>query len=270
MTTVIIPAHDEANYIGPCLTALMASGTPTQVIVVANGCTDDTAARAQAVPVPDGSTLRVIEEPTGGKLNALNVAEAGLVPGIRIYLDADVIVSPGLIGQIAQALATPDARYASGTPIIAPATSRITRAYARFWTTLPFVTQGTPGFGIFAVNPAGRARWGSFPDIISDDTYVRLSFAPSERVRVAATYTWPMTEGFANLVRVRRRQDHGVAEIGARHPGLFRNSDHQPVGIGGTLQRLGRDPLGFAVYAAVSLAVKLPVLTTSDRWARGR
>lgn len=78
---------------------------------------------------------------------------------------------------------TPAARYASGTPRVSPAKSWVTRAYARFWQQLPFASSDAPDFGVFAVKAAGRARWGRFPDIISNDTYVRLLFAPRERGR---------------------------------------------------------------------------------------
>ena len=44
MLSVIIPASNEAGYIGACLTALFASGPlGAEVIVVANGCRDATA-----------------------------------------------------------------------------------------------------------------------------------------------------------------------------------------------------------------------------------
>lgn len=276
LASVIIPAHNEADYIEVCLEALFASDQPAyawsiEVIVVANGCSDDTVARAWAFASKAqerGWPLHVLDLPLGGKMGALNAGDKAAAGATRVYLDADVIVSPALMGQITEALDTTSPRYASGQPVVAPAKSWITRAYARFWQTLPFVQQGTPGFGIFAVNAAGRARWSSFPDIISDDTFVRLQFTPVERIRVDASYSWPMIEGFRNLVRVRRRQNAGVDEIAERFPKLMRNDDKTKVrGMAG---RFLKDPLGFAVYGAVSLAVKSRYAKSSERWARGR
>jgi len=272
--SVILPAHDEAAYLGDCLEALLCSDcTPLEVIVIANACSDATAdvARGFARRVAQrGWRLQVIETPEGGKLNALNLGDGATTGDIRVYLDADVLVSPGLIGQIAGVLAGPTARYACGTPEVSAADSAITRAYARFWVTLPFVTQGAPGFGLFAVNAAGRARWGAFPGIISDDTFVRLNFAPNERVQVAGSYRWPMVEGFANLVRVRRRQNAGVDEIARDFPALLANDGKPVVGLAGLVRRLLRDPFGFVTYGAVGLAVKSPLFTSKSRWARGR
>lgn len=276
--SILLPAHDEAAYIGPCLTALLGSdplpaGWRAEVIVIANGCRDDTATRARGFAdraAARGWSLRVIELDSGGKLGALNRGDAAAQGGVRVYLDADVTVSPPLLGEIVQALDSSAARYASGQPRVAPARSSVTGAYARFWALLPFVRDDVPGFGLFAMNAAGRARWGDWPDIISDDTFARLHFAPSERVRVPAVYDWPMVEGFANLVRVRRRQNQGVAEIAARFPELLENDAKTPVPLRDLLGWLLRDPAGFAVYAAVALAVKSPLFRNRERWARGR
>ncbi|MFD0858027.1 glycosyltransferase [Roseovarius aquimarinus] len=267
--SVILPAHDEAGYIDACLDAVFASdlgGVGMQVIVIANGCTDATARLARAHQAP-GRDLHVIETKTGGKLRALGLGDAAAAHDSRIYLDADVLVAPHLIAQLAQALEGAEPRYASGTPIVAEARSPVTRAYARFWRRLPFMTEGVQGFGIYAVNAAGRARWGEWPEIISDDTFVRLHFAPAERIRVPAHYSWPMVEGWRRLVRVRRRQDRGVAEIATRWPQLLRNDGRRRLGLGGLLGLALRDPAGFCVYGAVSLAVRFP---GPGGWVRGR
>lgn len=275
MLSVIIPANNEAAYIGPCLDALLASDaetSPVEILVVANACADATVARARAraaAAARRGWRLEVIDLEKGGKLNALNVGDATATGGIRAYLDADVTVSPALIAGIAAALDRPDAAYASGKPEIPRPRSWATRAYARIWRRLPFMTDGVPGCGLFAVNAAGRARWGEFPDIIADDVFVRLSFAPHERIGVAAPYQFPLIDGFRRLVRVRRRQNLGVAEVARLYPDLVRNEDKPPLGASGLLRLAAGDPVGFCVYCAVALAVRLPARAPSG-WARGR
>ncbi|MFN3936371.1 MAG: glycosyltransferase [Gemmobacter sp.] len=273
--SVIIPASNEEGWIAACLSALFASdppGVPAQAVVVANGCRDATAAAARALAgkaARVGWQLDVLDLAAGGKPGALNAGDAAATGSIRVYLDADVTVSPRLIRLLVDALACDGKpRYATGRPVVAPARSRVTRAYARFWSRLPFATGRAPGFGLFAVNEAGRARWGAFPAIISDDTFVRLQFAPEEREEVAATYLWPMVEGFGPLVRVRRRQDAGVAEIARRWPDLPLCEGKPPLS-GRALGGLAlRDPVGFAVYAGVSAAVRLS--PGGGGWTRGR
>lgn len=276
LLSVIVPAHNEACYIGDCIAALLASERTSyeaEIIVVANACSDRTveiAVRHAAAAAARGWRFAVIDSPQPGKLAALNRGDAAARGGLRVYLDADVRVSPALLGQIATALDTAEPRYATGTPHVAAARTPLTRAYARFWQRLPFVAHGAPGFGLFAVNAAGRNRWGSFPDIISDDTFVRLSFAPEERLRLPAEYSWPMVEGFTNLVRVRRRQDDGVFEIGRRFPHLLVNDGTPGLGAAGLLRCALRDPAGFAAYAAVKLVVRTPFARSRQHWVRGR
>ena len=271
--SVIVPAHNEADYIGACLAALFASertGLAQEAIVVANGCTDATArvvrgyeAQARAA----GWRLMVIDSAEGGKPLALTLGDAAARGDILVYLDADVLVSPPLIRALADALAGEGPRYASGTPVVSRSPSAITRAYARIWTRLPFLAVGAPGFGLFAMSRAGRARWGDWPRIIADDTFARLNFAPGERAQVSETYEWPLVEGFRSLVRVRRRQDAGNREVAQKFPALRANDDVWRLGNGGALRLFLRDPLGMAVYAAVKFAVRLP---GADGWVRGR
>lgn len=274
--SIIVPAHDEAACIDACLSALLLSDrvpVPAEIVVVANGCRDDTAARARAHAVTAaarGWRLQVIETPQGDKMNALNLGDRAARHGNRIYLDADVVVDPGLLPELTELLATDAPRLASGRPRVAPARSAFTRAYARFWTRLPFFALAVPGFGLFAVNAPGRARWRRFPAIISDDTFVRLHFAPSERIAASAGYAWPMVEGFRNLVRVRRRQDAGVREIARLYPALMANDDKTRPGPAAILRLALRDPTGLAAYAAVALAVRTPLFRSRSPWARGR
>ena len=273
--SVIVPASNEAGYIGACLGALFAADDPAgvdvEVIVVANGCHDATADIARGF-APEalrrGWRFDVLERAEGGKSGALNAGDAAAWGEMRAYVDADVRVSPPLLAQIAAALDRERPVLASGRAEIAPARSRVTRAYGRFWQSLPFHAVAAPAFGLFAVNAPGRARWGAFPQIISDDSFARLHFAPDERIAVTATYDWPLPEGFARLVRVRRRQDAGVAEIARRYPALAANEDKVRVGAAGLARRALADPAGFAVYAAVALAVR--TLPGRGGWARGR
>ncbi|MES2432285.1 MAG: glycosyltransferase [Pseudomonadota bacterium] len=269
--SVIIPASNEAGYIGACLTDLFASGpVNAECIVVANGCRDATAKVAQGYATrakAAGWQLEVLDLSQGGKPNALNAGDQIAKAAMRAYLDADVIVSPDLMTELIAALSVDHPRYATGTAHIPRAKSAVTRAYARFWQRLPFAQSPAPGYGLFAVNAAGRARWSDFPGIISDDTFVRLQFEPKERVQVPASYEWPMIEGFAALTKVRRRQDAGVAEIDRLYPGLLAREAKVPLTKQRLLALALRDPIGFATYAAVSLAVRLK---RGQGWSRGR
>lgn len=270
--SVLIPAHNEAGLIGACLRALFASDPVpggAEVIVVANGCRDATAPEAEACRAEAGEwALTVLDLAQGGKPGALNAGEAAARGAVLAYLDADVVVSPALMGQIAAALDRAEAGYASGQVVIPTPAQGFSRTYAGFYRQVPFFHHGLPGCGFFAMNRAGRERWGNWPKIISDDTFARLNFTPEERIALPAPYLWPIVEGVGALVRVRRRQDAGVAEIARRYPDLLVNDDLRPGGPGWVLRAAARAPLGFLAYVAVALMVRLR--RGGGDWARGR
>jgi glycosyltransferase involved in cell wall biosynthesis len=275
LMTVIIPANNEEALIGPCLTAVLASDPAPfeiEIIVVANGCTDQTVAIARTfadIAHRRGWGMTVLDLPEGGKLNALNAGDRVARGEMRAYLDADVTVSPALLAQLCTSLDRPAPTYASGTLRIVAPGGWVTRAYARLWARVPFMRAGVPGCGLFAVNGPGRARWAAFPAIIADDAFVRLQFSPAERISVPATYEWPIAPDFSSLVRVRRRQDRGVKEIAAQFPDLAVNDDKAPLGLWGFLDLAVRDPAGFAVYMAVAIAVR-SCQGDGQAWSRSR
>lgn len=70
MTAIIIPAHNEVAVIERTLTALLdQAGPDDEVIVVCNGCSDDTAAVARRF----AERVTVLETEVPSKTNALNL-----------------------------------------------------------------------------------------------------------------------------------------------------------------------------------------------------
>ena len=274
--SVLIPASNEEDLIGSCLDAVLKSvwskPTRVQVIVISNGSVDRTLDAALSVTDAISANnwdLLVLERTEGSKLAALNAGDRVARSCNRVYLDADVEISPHLLNSIYIALNTQEARYASGSLKIARPRNWVTRAYARVYQKVPFMQHGVPGAGLFAVNAAGRLRWDAFPDIISDDTFVRLCFRPNERVGVNGSYSWPLVEGWRYLVRVRKRQYAGVDDIKKLFAHLLEYDDKPSFQLGDKLRLAIKDPVGFAVYAGVALAVRMS-RGDNAAWSRGR
>ncbi|GGA29665.1 glycosyltransferase [Neptunicoccus cionae] len=272
--SIIIAANNEEDYIGPCLDAVLAQDPEAgvlEVIVAANACTDRTEDIVTGyLPrfTARGWQLTCLHLDPPGKVGALNAGDRAAIGAMRAYLDADVICDPALIGQLRAALSSERPLYATGTLVVTPARSWITRAYAKFWQQLPFVKGGAVGAGLFAVNGAGRALWGDFPEVISDDTFVRLNFPPDQRIEVPAAYHWPMIEGWFGLVKVRRRQDAGVREIYDLYPHLAANEAKVGLGRKELVSLALRYPVSFAVYVGVALNVRARPAPAG--WTRGR
>jgi len=182
MTSVVIAAHNEAAVIGRCLDALLTDPTagPLDIVVAANGCTDDTAAHAARRP-----GVQVLELAAASKPAALNAADAVAQHFPRIYLDADIVLPPGSIRALADALAQPPALATmpardfdlSGRPLAVRAFYAINRH-------LPVYRTALFGRGVIALSAEGRARFANFPDLTADDLFLDGLFEPEEKQQV--------------------------------------------------------------------------------------
>ena len=88
MISVIIPAQNEARSIGRGLASLLDGlvDDELQIVVVCNGCTDDTAEIARRF----GPPVEVVETPVASKSAALRRGEEIATGFPRFYVDADV------------------------------------------------------------------------------------------------------------------------------------------------------------------------------------
>ncbi|GIF20119.1 glycosyltransferase involved in cell wall biosynthesis [Actinoplanes tereljensis] len=164
---VIVPAHDEQALLPACLNALRAVGA--RLIVVADGCTDDTALVAAA----GGADVVTIEERNVGRARAAGVAEA--LRGGALWLattDADSRVPPNwLEWQLGHARAGAD--LVAGTVEVddwsgwpGPMPSRYERRYRE-------LVAGARHGHIHGANLGFRASAylaaGGFPELPSDE-----------------------------------------------------------------------------------------------------
>lgn len=220
--SVIIPAHNEGEVIERGLRSILADARPGEfdIIVVCNGCRDDTAARARAF----GPAVRVIETDVPSKTNALNLGDAASSVFPRIYMDADVVMSTESLRNLARPLQ--EGRVLGAAPAVntvfkSDAEWRV-RAYYDFWMALPFVQEGMMAAGCYALSEAGRQRFGAFPDVISDDGFVRLHFTSDERIEVADSVSTVVAPSrWADLVRIKTRSRLGTYQLQERYAALY-------------------------------------------------
>jgi glycosyltransferase involved in cell wall biosynthesis len=179
---VVIAAHNESAVIGRCLDALhpILDDGRVQIIVACNGCVDDTAAVARA-----RAGVVVVELPTASKAAALRAGDRIAVPGPRIYLDADVVMSATAALAVMDALGRGDALTAR-PPIHFDSSGA--RWPVRSWYSvrvrLPSIRAALWGAGTYALSEEGRARFGEFPDIVSDDLFIDSLFSERETLIV--------------------------------------------------------------------------------------
>ncbi|MEZ0447902.1 glycosyltransferase family 2 protein [Cellulomonas sp. ICMP 17802] len=211
MTSIVIPAHNEASSIGANLDALLAGAVhgEFEIVVVANGCTDTTAAvaRARGVAVID------LAEP--GKAGALDAGDAATSSYPRVYLDADIMTDAHTLREVCSAF-RPGSDSSGAVLAAAPGRHLVltgrpwaVRSYYAIQSRLPAARNGLYGRGMIALSDAGRQRFGTFPRLIADDLYLDSLFSSDEKrilSSVSTTVETPMRtrDLVRRLARVRR------------------------------------------------------------------
>lgn len=207
--SVVIPAHNEAAVIERCLGALLAGfeADEVDVVVVCNGCTDDTAARARR----SGTAVRVVELERGHKPTALRAGDRLATAMPRLYLDADVILPSAAARRVLERLASGD--VAAARPRLAYDSRRSSapvRSYFRARSRVPAVLNALWGAGVYGVSAEGRARFDEFPDVVADDLWIDHMFARDEIEIVdcePVVVTVPRRS--SDLLRILRRANRG-------------------------------------------------------------
>lgn len=223
MVSVIVPAHNEERVIGRCLSTMLSEthNGDLEVIVVCNGCTDKTAEIVRDF----GDPVTVIETVQKSKTVALNLGDAAARSFPRFYVDADVEVSWTSIQSTARVLDR-GPWLAASPKIEIDVTDRpwLVRAFCRIWTMLPYFDRSRIGSGIYAISEAGRMRFETFPDIVSDDGFARLIFSPDERTCLPdCSFRTTPPRTLRSIVRIKTRSHKGNLELKHRFPELQAN-----------------------------------------------
>lgn len=218
---VIIPAHDEASTLSACLLSLLRQDFEgvIRLIISDNGSSDGTlelACNWAARFALAGHEAWVLHLPYGNKCAALNAADAAAEDLPRIYLDADVeLKSVNCVSEVVSTFSN-DSRILMCCPRlqIAEPETFVTRHWGRVWTNLPWVCNDAIGGGFYAVSAEGRNRWGRFPDLLSEDSFVQAQFRRHERrVLEDCHFQIRLPDGLRDLLKVRTRQLSGNRQL---------------------------------------------------------
>ncbi len=260
--SVIVPAYNEGPNITRLLTTLTGSRRHSnlEVIVVCNGCTDDTYERASAF------ADRVIVEDLrkASKIAALNRGDELAHTFPRVYLDADILIDLATVEGYLAAFKR-SGLPCGGVSIDFDVRSRpyAVRAFYTVWALMPYqsLESRSVGAGFYALSEAGRQRFGRFPDVIADDEFIKGLFRVAERFRpqqFRAVVQAP--HDFLSLVRIKSRSYAGVRQL--TRMGLYQFP--QRLSSRSQLLRLLRNPrtsIATVVYLGVQTAARIHART---------
>lgn len=254
--SIIIPAYNEESCISTTLNAL-TKGMKTgefEIIVVCNGCQDNTAAAARSAC----ELARVLETHVASKTNALNIGIKEATCDTIVFLDADIKTSAASVRLLLRSLAFTNRDLAYGKAIFSTRKcSAPVKSFYKAWRLNPYFDGGKVG-GFFAVSKLGLSTLGEFPHLTNDDEYVRRKLAVASVYVPAATYTVEPPRTLSSLIKVRSRVYRGNQELSSLQIQVANNQ--QRANGRRFLRRLANNPSAWAgafVFALVATAAHL-------------
>lgn len=212
--SVVVPAHNEAAVLGRLLEALRPGGF--DIVVVANGCTDDTAGTARSF----GPAVTVVETPVASKHHALRLGDEHARHYPRVYVDGDVVIDADGIRALAAELDKPAILAAAPErELVVSGRPLPVRWYFRVWEQLPSVRTGLYGRGVIAVGEEGHRRIAELPEAMGDDLAASVVFAPEARSVVPGAVVRVHTpRATADLIKRRVRSLTTTAQMSTIQP----------------------------------------------------
>ena len=190
--TIIVPAYNEAEYLGDCLASIFAEidrspdRDEIEVLVIDNASTDETCEVAQRFPA-----ARVVCEPQKGLTRArqkgLNEARGNALA----FVDADTRMPPGWINRVLQTFETDPAAVCVSGPYIYYDASFMQRVFVKlYWIILAKCAYWMTGYmaigGNFTATKDALLQIGGFDTKISfygEDTNIARRLAAVGKVR---------------------------------------------------------------------------------------
>jgi GT2 family glycosyltransferase len=240
--SVIIPTHNRSASLRRTLQALCRQTYPhalCEVIVVPDGCSDDTVDMLQAYAAPFTLRVIVLEGPNQGPAAARNRGAASATGALLLFLDDDVEPQPPVLMAHVRAHARQSDLVVIGpyVPVVQGRVSYL-RRFMRTWWQDKFHTMRQPGYrfgysdllsGNVSLQPELFARVGGFDPTLpcAHEDYelgVRLLKAGASFTLAPEALAAHHEHEHTDLNRTLQRQRlEGVADvhIGRRHPELI-------------------------------------------------
>jgi glycosyltransferase involved in cell wall biosynthesis len=215
----VIPAHNEESVISRCLSRLTSDGytNQLQIIVVCNGCSDNTDQVAGKF-----AGVEVVSIETASKIAALNAGDQYAKHFPIAYVDADINVTGSDLILAAHELSDTVHVVAPRMCIDLTGSSGLVKSFYRVWMQLPYFSANhMVGSGVFILSEKGRSRFGLFPDVISDDGYVRSLFDNTERKTAnKSSFTVYAPRDIKSLLKIKTRVRLGNMQVMQLYPNL--------------------------------------------------
>ncbi len=262
--SVIVPAYNERETIGPAVRSLALSAhRDVEVVVVDDASTDGTAEVVEALALDN---VRVAKVPGGGKATALNTGFALARHDLVVMVDADTVVEPDSIHRLVQPFADATGgcgrrQRQGGQPPRnpRPAGSTSSTSSASTWiagcTTCSAASRRSPGLSGRSAAELSTDAGSVSVDTIAEDTDLTMAIHRAGWRVVYEESARAFTEAPASLSQLwsqRYRWSYGTMQAMWKH--------RRAIVDGGPSGRFGRRGLPFIAMFTVLLPLLAPLL----------
>ena len=262
MLSIIIPAELEQSSLNRCLTSLIASDStfcPIEIIVVACENIGEETVAFEKKAAARGWRLQVLKIDKYDRIGALNAGDSAAKWPWRAYISDSVAVSPKLLDQLCRALDGPKARYVFGS-VGFKTRGLISRTYVKTYQQISDILPFMQGRELYAVNAAGRARWGQFPDAVSDELYVKLLFNCNEVTILNDPVSSASVKGPHSLAQTKLQHETEIRTIINNCPDFIKDNRSKLTLSLSEMITVGiNNPRGFLLYLGLDFVAKLRV-----------
>jgi len=280
--SICVPAHNEGPRIGRLLTRLaeLPASLCTEVLVCANGCSDDTEQQVTCFAEEDPRVVLLRSPP--GKIRAWNHLVRRCATPVAVFMDADVSPQRGSVERLVEALDRPGAIAASGVPLPAAGPELRERLLGLLELSLGYdYLYG----GLYALRLApltavmqrhglgGEDGAPSLPDeIIADDLILDCLLGAEELVVCPEAVAWIDVRNLDDMVRSRARLAVARAQLRSCVPAVYHSRPGRPALDGERLRllwhRLARkQPVGRGQMLAGTALRRLALVLLRRRYA---
>jgi succinoglycan biosynthesis protein ExoA len=179
LASLIVPCHNEKDYIEPCVRSLLAQEIPVGSfeIIVADGLSNDGTRDILAWLAAEHACLRIVDNPGRIVSTGLNTAIRAARSRIIIRIDVHTRYAPDYVSQCIAVLQETGADNVGG-PWVAQGTGYIGRAVAAAFQS-PFAVGGARGHNPHHTGSVDTVYLGCWPREVFD----RIGFFDEELVR---------------------------------------------------------------------------------------
>lgn len=224
MLTVVIPAYNEESCIINTLKNYdFEFNIEIQVIVVANGCVDNTA----NVVKEKFNRFQVVELFEGSKIAAINKGLSEARYDHILIQDADVLIDRSSILELLKFIESEEYLYASPIAKVTVKGGVLIKSYYKFLKKTPAFAKGMVNSGAYLLSKHAVKKLGKFPRVIADDGYVKGTLGPENLRNICGCYSFVKSpEDIWSLIKIKTRSKLGNIELAKHKQSPSRGENH--------------------------------------------